>query len=95
LPHESTNIFLDLAVDKPNPGPFPHERFILVNAADGPLTGFADQADLHTDDGEHGLLRAIVLDASEDDVKVHLFGSFFRTSGLAHVPRLGLTPMSG
>ncbi|MEJ0037545.1 MAG: hypothetical protein WDO68_15970 [Gammaproteobacteria bacterium] len=75
------------------PGPFPHERFILVNAADGPLTGFADQADLHTDNGERGLLRAIVLDASKEAVKVHLFGSFFRTSGLAHVPRRGLAAM--
>jgi hypothetical protein len=76
------------------PGPFPDERFILVSAADGPLTGFADQADLQTHDGEHGLLRAVVLDASAEDVKVHLFGSFFRTSGLARVPRLGLTPMA-
>ena len=76
-----------------HPGPFPHERFILVNSTDGPVTGFADQADLRIDDGERGLLRAVVLDASQDAVKVHLFGEFFRTNGLAYVPRLGLAPL--
>jgi hypothetical protein len=64
-----------------------------VNATDGPLTGFADQADLRIHDEERGLLRAVVLDASEDTVKVHLFGDFFRTNGLARVSRLGLAPL--
>jgi hypothetical protein len=77
-----------------HPGPFPHERFVLVNAADGPVTGFADQTDLRIEDNERGLLKAIVLDASQDNVKVHLFGSFFRTNGLAHVPRFGLAPLA-
>ena len=76
------------------PGPFAHERVICVDATDGPLTGFADQVNLQSGDGKRGFIKAIVLDASSDSVKVRLFGSFFRTAvGLAFVARPGLTRM--
>ncbi len=74
------------------PGPFAHERVICVDATDGPLTGFADQVNLQSCDGKSGFIKAVVLDASSDAVKVRLFGSFFRTAvGLAYVRRTGLT----
>jgi len=72
-------------------GPFAHERFICVDAEDGPLMGFADQVNLQSSDGKRGFIKAVVLDASSDAVKVRLFGSFFRTAvGLAYVRRTGL-----
>ncbi len=73
------------------PGPFPHERLIAVDAESGPLVGFADPGDLHSVDGERGFLKGVVIDMSTDPVAVWLFGSFFRTSGLAHVRRGLLT----
>jgi hypothetical protein len=73
-------------------GPFPDERLIAVETEDGPLSGFVKSANLQTADGEHGLVRGAVVDASSDSIVVRLFGSFFTTAlGFALVKRSGLT----
>jgi len=69
------------------PGPFPHEQLVAVDAEDGPLVGFADPKDLHVIGGARGFIKGIALDVSKDPIAVWVFGSFFRTSGFMRVRR--------
>jgi hypothetical protein len=75
------------------PGPFADEKLITVEAKDGPLSGFANQANLlPADEQGHGFVKGIVVQSSTDSITVKLFGSFFTTAlGMASVRRNGLT----
>jgi hypothetical protein len=74
-------------------GPFPDERLVTVETAEGRISGFVRQANLEPDpaDSEHAFLRGTVVAATDDSVTVKLFGSFFTTAtGVALVAKNNL-----
>ena len=74
-------------------GPFPDERLVTVETAEGQISGFVKQSNLQPDpsDSEHGFLRGTVVAAIDDSVTVKLFGSFFTTAqGVALVAKNNL-----
>jgi hypothetical protein len=67
-------------------GPFRGERLITFDSRDGPISGFirADQVETRN---YKNFIRALVLGVAKDYITVQLHGSFFTTTGLAHIDR--------
>jgi hypothetical protein len=67
-------------------GPFSDERLISFDSLDGPISGF-----INSDQVEHrggkAFIRARVLAVARDSISLRLHGSFFTTTGLAHIDR--------
>lgn len=64
-------------------GAFPREAMVIVETRSGEVSGFVSRDELIDGEDGQGLLRAWVVDVTEDTVSVHLKGSFFTTTGLA------------
>lgn len=67
------------------PGPFPTEYLVTFQAIEGPVSGFARTQDVCLDAGGRGYISAVVKDISADSLAVVVKGSFFTTTGLAHL----------
>lgn len=65
-------------------GAFLGECLISIDTLDGPVSGFINQAQIKGRD-EAKFVEAKVLDVREDRIAVRLHGSFFTTTGLAHI----------
>jgi hypothetical protein len=65
-------------------GAFPGESLVTVETTKGPISGFAKSANILKKD-DHSYLLAEVTDVAQDTLTVRLFGSFFRTTGLAYI----------
>ena len=76
-------------------GPFPDERLVTVETDAGIISGFVKEDNLETSDGERGLVKGTVVDATDDSITVKLFGSFFTTAqGVASVKPDSLTHLA-
>ena len=64
-------------------GAFPREAMVIIEAKGGEISGFVSRDELIQDDGDQGMLRALVVNVTDDAVSVSLRGSFFTTTGLA------------
>jgi hypothetical protein len=71
---------------KVDSGPFSVECLISFNSLDGPISGFI-RADQIVRRRERTFIRARVLKLTKDSITVQLHGSFFTTTGLAHIRR--------
>ena len=74
-------------------GPFPDERLVTVETAEGQISGFVKQSNLQPDstDPEHGVLKGTVVSATDESITVKLAGSFFTTAqGVALVAKSNL-----
>lgn len=71
---------------KTGSGPFSGERLITFETLDGPISGFIQSDQVVTREGK-SLIRALVLEVAVDRITVRLHGSFFTTTGLAHIDR--------
>jgi hypothetical protein len=69
---------------KAESGPFSEERLISFNSIDGPISGFI-RADQIVKRRGKSFIRARVLRVAKDSITVQLHGSFFTTTGLAHI----------
>ena len=67
-----------------DPGAFTGEYLITVETRDGPTSGFIDAEQVVHRNGRT-FVRVQVLDVGNDWITVRLHGSFFTTSGLAHI----------
>lgn len=65
-------------------GPFSEECLISFNSIDGPISGFI-RADQIVRRDSRSFIRARVLEVAKDSISVQLHGSFFTTTGLAHI----------
>ena len=65
------------------PGAFSHEALVVLDTKRGEVSGFVNRDELLELDNDHELLRAKVVDVTEDTLTVRLRGSFFTTTGLA------------
>lgn len=65
-------------------GAFPDEYLITIDTADGPLSGFVDSDDVIKDAGA-AYVRGTVRGVEGDRIVVSLPGSFFTTTGIAHI----------
>lgn len=77
------SIFLPVRAD---PGAFTGEYLVTLETRDGPTSGFME-AEQVVEKGGRSFVRAQVLDVGRDWITVRLHGSFFTTSGLAHIGR--------
>lgn len=71
---------------KAESGPFAEECLISFNSLDGPISGFI-RADQVVKRSEKAHIRARVLKVTRESISVQLHGSFFTTTGLAHIGR--------
>jgi hypothetical protein len=69
------------------PGAFPTEYLVTFQATDGPVSGFVRRDGVERIAGEEGYIAATVKEVSADTITVIVQGSFFRTTGLAHLNR--------
>jgi hypothetical protein len=67
-------------------GPFSEECLISFNSIDGPISGFIRSDQVAQRDGK-AFIRALVLKVESRAITVRLHGSFFTTTGLAHIDR--------
>jgi hypothetical protein len=68
-------------------GPFPDEKLVTVESAEGPISGFVKLHNLQVEDDEKGRVRGLIVSLTEDTMRVQLYGSFFTTAlGMAWVP---------
>jgi len=67
-------------------GAFSGERLITFDTLHGPISGFirADQVEVRNGGS---FIKALVLEVTPDHISVRLHGSFFTTTGLAHIDR--------
>lgn len=65
-------------------GPFSEECLISFSSIDGPISGFI-RADQVVHRIGRSFIRAKVLEVQSDSITVQLHGSFFTTTGLAHI----------
>jgi hypothetical protein len=67
-------------------GAFSGERLIAFDTLDGPISGFIGSDQVVTRNGKT-LIRAEILGVAPSHITVRLHGSFFTTTGLAHIDR--------
>jgi hypothetical protein len=67
-------------------GAFSGECFVTLDAIEGPISGFISSAQVNRRN-EDAFIEAKVLDLDSDRIAVRLRGSFFTTTGLAHISR--------
>jgi hypothetical protein len=67
-------------------GPFSEECLISFDSIDGPISGFIRSDQVAKKDGR-SFIRARVLKVERKAITVQLHGSFFTTTGLAHIDR--------
>ena len=65
------------------PGAFSHEALVVLDTKRGKVSGFVNRKELVELGGDRELLRAKVVDVTEDTLTVWLRGSFFTTTGAA------------
>jgi hypothetical protein len=65
-------------------GAFAGECFISFDSIDGPISGFINSSQVIRQDGE-SYIPAQVLEVESDRMAVRFHGSFFTTTGLAHI----------
>lgn len=70
------------------PGPFSTEMLVTFQAMDGPVSGFVQRAKIKSLSNGEGCLDAVVKEVSPDTMTVVVEGSFFTTTGLAHLSRV-------
>jgi len=68
-------------------GPFSGERLITFDTLDGPISGFIRANQVEVRNGR-SFIGALVLDVTSEYISVRLHGSFFTTTGLAHIDKL-------
>lgn len=69
-----------------SPGAFPDEYLISLDTLDGPISGFIRSDEVKEIEGEK-FIEGRVLDASQDGIRVVIHGSYFTTTGLAHISK--------
>ena len=84
-PHISAGDVILVPV-KAESGPFSEEYLISFNSLDGPISGFIRADQVVTRKGKT-LIHARVLKVTKESITVQLHGSFFTTTGLAHIDR--------
>jgi hypothetical protein len=67
------------------PGPFPTEYLVTFEAVEGPVSGFVRAQDVSRNAGGKAYISALVKEISADTLTVIVKGSFFTTTGLAHL----------
>lgn len=67
-------------------GAFLGEYLITFGTLEGPTSGFINESQIKGQNGRK-YIEARVLDVEADRISVHLHGSFFTTTGLAHISR--------
>lgn len=65
------------------PGAFSHEALVVLDTKHGKVSGFVNRKELVELGGDRELLRAKVVEVTEDTLTVWLRGSFFTTTGAA------------
>lgn len=65
-------------------GAFPNEKLVTVSTQEGPVSGFT-RAEHIVSNNDGQFLMAEVRNVSEQSLTVRLFGSFFTTTGVAHL----------
>jgi hypothetical protein len=65
-------------------GAFAGEFLITFDTMDGPISGFISSDQVRDFDDAQSI-PAVVLDVESDRIAVRLHGSFFTTTGLAHI----------
>ncbi len=68
-------------------GPFPSEFLVTFETVEGPVSGFVREQDFRRVGEGSGYIFATVEEVGEDTLSVMVRGSFFRTTGLAHLSR--------
>ena len=71
---------------KAEQGPFSDECLISFDSLDGPISGFINSGEVERRGGKT-FIRARVLKVGANSIAVRLHGSFFTTTGLAHIGR--------
>ena len=71
---------------KADQGAFPGECLITFDTLDGPISGFIERDQVRTQN-DRTFVPAQVLEVDDNQITVRLHGSFFTTSGLAHIGR--------
>ncbi len=74
-------IFIPVSV---KPGAFSKECLVTFESTDGPVSGFVSADHVLEKDG-HKVIEAKVVSSDKGSVSVYLRGSFFTTTGLAHI----------
>lgn len=82
-PAVGETIFLQVTADS---GAFAGERLITFDAQDGPISGFIRADQVRVRNGKN-FIEAKVLKVSKDCIAIKLHGSFFTTTGLAHIDK--------
>lgn len=67
-------------------GPFSDECLITFESLDGPISGFINSDEV-VQRGSDTFIRARVLAVRDNGISVKLHGSFFTTTGLAHIDK--------
>jgi len=65
-------------------GPFPGEYLVTMNTIDGDISGFVNEADI-TIEKDVGYIHGVVHEVTDEMIGVRITGSFFTTTGLAHL----------
>ena len=65
-------------------GAFVGECLITIDTIEGPISGFINSDQVINRDG-HRVVPARVLEIDSDRLTIRLHGSFFTTTGLAHI----------
>lgn len=68
------------------PGPFDKERLVTFESSDGPVSGFVPSQMIIEHDGQQ-FIEAVVRAVADESISVNVRGSFFTTTGLAHVSK--------
>ena len=68
-------------------GAFPGEFLVTLESVSGPLSGFVKEEEIICREESNGLVRATIHGFSEDTLSIWIKGSFFQTTGLAHLPQ--------
>jgi len=68
-------------------GAFPDEYLITIESDFGTISGFVSSDDVRLLDDKRGLVRAVVEDIDESMVTLRVQGSYFTTTGIAHLGR--------
>lgn len=66
------------------PGPFSRECLVQFESTDGPVSGFVPSRSVITKD-EAQYIEATVVSVNGQSIAVRLNGSFFTTTGTAHI----------
>jgi hypothetical protein len=67
------------------PGAFPSEYLVTFQTTEGPVSGFVRAEHVRRAGHDKGYIFATVHGVSEDTLTVIVRGSFFTTTGLAHL----------